>query len=66
MSEGRGVGGNREVSPLVFPGLRGDLSGAQAEAYRKEGGSWGKRGFHHGSERQLATAQEQAVAAPRG
>ncbi len=62
----KGPGGNREVSPRVLLGMRGDLSGAQVEAYGKEGGSWGKHGFHHGSERQLATAQEEAVAVPRG
>jgi len=62
----KGPGGNREVSPRVLLGMRGDLSGAQVEAYGKEGGSWGKHGFHHESERELATAQEEAVAAPRG
>ncbi len=41
MSRGRGFGGNREVPPLLLLGLRGDLSGAWAEAYtEKEGGSW--------------------------
>jgi hypothetical protein len=32
MSEGRGFGGNREVSPLFFLDARGDLSGACVEA----------------------------------
>jgi hypothetical protein len=32
MSEGRGLGGNREVSPLFLLSPRGDLSGAWAEA----------------------------------
>jgi hypothetical protein len=32
MSEGRGVGGNREVSPPFLLGARGDRSGARAEA----------------------------------
>src|SRR5256885_3686386 len=50
MSGGRGVRGNREVSPVVLLGPRGDLSGAGAEAIPKEGGSWGKHGFPHGSE----------------
>ena len=47
---GKGQGGNREVSPLSLLGARGDLSGASAEAYLKEGGSWGKHGFPHGRE----------------
>jgi hypothetical protein len=51
MSGGRGVGGNREVSPLFLLSLRGDLSGAWAEAFPKEGGTpWGKHGFPHASE----------------
>ena len=62
---GKGFGGNREVPPRVLLDLRGDLSGAWAEAYRKEGGSWGKHGFPPGSERQLATVQEEAVATAR-
>ena len=62
---GKGRGGNREVSPLSLFSPRGDLSGAGAEAIPKEGGSWGKHGFPHGSERQLATVQEEAVAAAR-
>jgi ribonuclease PH len=40
-----GAGRNREVSPRVLFGARGDLSGARAEATLKEGGSWGKHGF---------------------
>jgi hypothetical protein len=39
MSEGRGIGGNREVSPLFLLGPRGDLSGAGVEAIPKEGSS---------------------------
>ncbi len=62
---GKGLGANRAVPPRVLLGTRGDLSGARAEAYRKEGGSWGKHGSPHGSERQLATTQEEAVAAAR-
>jgi len=50
MSGGRGVRGNREVSPLFLLSARGDLSGASAEAIPKEGGSWGKHGFPHGSD----------------
>jgi hypothetical protein len=56
MNRGRGFGGNREVPPLVLLELRGDLSGAWLEAYRKEGGSWGKHGFTHGSEPQARDA----------
>jgi hypothetical protein len=48
---GWGLGGNREVSPLVLLSPRGDLSGAGAEAIPKEEGSWGKHGFSHGTER---------------
>jgi acetyl-CoA/propionyl-CoA/long-chain acyl-CoA carboxylase, biotin carboxylase, biotin carboxyl carrier protein len=51
---GRGFGGNREVSPLSLLGRRGDLSGAEPEALREEGGPWGKHGFHHGSEPQAS------------
>jgi hypothetical protein len=47
---GKGIGGNREVPPRVLLGMRGDLSGAGAEADSKEGGSWGKHGFPHESE----------------
>ncbi len=47
---GRGFGGNREVSPLFLLRRRGDLSGAAPEAFLKEGGTWGKHGFPHGSE----------------
>jgi hypothetical protein len=39
MGGGGGFGGNREVPPVALLGLRGDLSGAEAEAYGKEGGS---------------------------
>jgi hypothetical protein len=35
----KGLGGNREVSPLSLLGARGDLSGAGAEATSKEGSS---------------------------
>ncbi len=48
------VPGNREVSRLFLLAVRGDLSGACGEACRKEGGSWGKHGFPHGSEAQLS------------
>ena len=37
-----GVGGNREVSPNVL--------GRAEASLEKEGGSWGKPGFQHGSE----------------
>src|SRR5438876_1001307 len=47
---GRGLGGNREVSPLFLLKRRGDLSGAELEAFYKEEGTWGKHGFPHASE----------------
>jgi len=37
LTTGKGFGGNREVPPLP--------------AYLEEGGSWGKHGFPHGTER---------------
>jgi hypothetical protein len=49
---GEGEGGNRAVSPLVFSGTRGDLSGAGVGACFKEGGTWGKHGSPHASEPQ--------------
>ena len=49
---GEGEGGNRAVSPFVFSGTRGDLSGAGVGASLKEGGTWGKHGFPHASEPQ--------------
>ena len=61
----KGPGGNREVPPFSISGPGGDPSGARPGAKPKEGGSWGKHGFPHGSERQLATVQEDAVAAAR-
>jgi NAD-dependent deacetylase len=54
MSEGRGTGGNREGSPVILLDPRGDRSGARIEATLKEGGSWGKHGFPHGSEPQAS------------
>jgi len=48
--------GNREVSALFLLSPRGDLSGAGAEAIPKEGGSWGKHGFPHGSEPKASDA----------
>src|SRR5713101_7441819 len=51
MSGGRGVRGNREVSPLfLLSACGGGRHAAHAEATSKEGGSWGKHGFPHGSE----------------
>jgi hypothetical protein len=47
-----GEGGNQEVSPRVFFGTRGDLSGARAEATPKEGGSGGGQGSPHATEPQ--------------
>jgi hypothetical protein len=46
---GKGHGGNREVSPPLILGARGDLSGAGGETL-KEGGPWGTPGFPHGRE----------------
>ena len=56
MNGGRGFGGNREVSPPVLLGARGDLRVAWAEARLDEGGSWGKHGFLHGSEPRASDA----------
>src|SRR5712691_116226 len=56
MSGGRGVGGNREVSPLSLLGPRDDLRAAWAGAHPEEGGSWGKHGFPNGSEPQASDA----------
>jgi hypothetical protein len=39
MSRGKGIGGNREVSPNFLFDARGDLSGAGVEAILKEGSS---------------------------
>src|SRR5438105_2640498 len=56
MSGGRGEGGNREVSPLLFLGARGEERGARAEGCPKEGGSRGKHGSPRGSEPQASDA----------
>jgi len=53
---GKGQGGNREVSPILLLGARGDLSGAWTEANPKEGGSRGKHGFLRGREPQATDA----------
>jgi hypothetical protein len=51
MSGGRGVRGNREVSPsFLLRGCGGGRSATTPEATSKEGGAWGKHGFPHGSE----------------
>ncbi len=50
--------GNREVSRRFLLTTRGDLSGACGEASLKEGGSWGKHGFPHGSEAQLSNERD--------
>jgi hypothetical protein len=57
---GKGLGGNREVSPLFLLSTRGDLSGACAEAFPKEEGSWGKHRFPHGTERPAKPDAEDA------
>jgi hypothetical protein len=46
-----GAGGNWEVPPHGILGVRGDLSGAWAEADTEEGGTRGKHGFARGSAR---------------
>jgi hypothetical protein len=46
-----GAGGNRDVPPQGILGVRGDLSGAWAEAYSEERGTRGKHGFTRGSAR---------------
>ena len=46
---GKGLGGNREVSPFFLLDPRGDLSGARVEASSKEGGTQGNHGFPRGS-----------------
>jgi hypothetical protein len=46
----KGLGENRGVFRVSLLSARGDLSGAGAEAIPKEGGSWGKHGFPHGSD----------------
>ena len=60
LTRGRGVGGNREVSPIFLLDPRGDRSGARVEAILKEGGSWGKHGFPHGTERPAKPEAEDA------
>jgi hypothetical protein len=50
MSWGRGAGGNRAVSPPALLSIRGDLSGADDEAFPEEGVTGGKHGFPHGRE----------------
>src|SRR5438093_2279301 len=65
MSRGRGVRGNREVSPFFL--LRGDGGGRKAttpEATPKEGGSWGKHGFPHGSEPKARDAHASSPTSP--
>ena len=57
-----GEGGIREVSPRVFSGTRGDLSGAGVGACLKEGGTWGKHGFPHASEPQVREVVYMVVA----
>jgi len=50
MIMGKGLGGNRKVSPYGILGGRADLSEATAEAiHREEGGAWGRHGFPQGS-----------------
>src|SRR6266540_216646 len=56
MSEGRGEGGNRDVSPHSLRCTRGDRNGARTPAIPKEGGSWGKHRFPHGSEPEVSDA----------
>src|SRR5438093_11679996 len=63
MSGGRRVRGNRAVSPSFL--LRGGGGGRIAtspEATSKEGGSWGKHGFPHGSEPKARDAHARSIA----
>ena len=46
MTEARGEGGNRKVSPPFLLSTRGDRSGARAEAWPKEGVSPKARDGH--------------------
>src|SRR5437879_762039 len=65
MSGGRGVRGNREVSPLFLLSVRGGgRHAASAEATSKEGGSWGKHGFPHGSEPKASDAHARTAVSP--
>jgi len=57
MSRGRGVRGNREVSPLfLLSACGGGRHSAGTEAISKEGGSRGKHGFHRGNEPKASDA----------
>jgi hypothetical protein len=56
MGCGRGIGGNREVSPSYLLDVRGDLSGAGVEAFLKEAGTSGKHGLPDGSEPKASDA----------
>jgi hypothetical protein len=55
-----GRGATRVVPPLFLLSTRGDLSGACAEAFPKEEGSWGKHRFPHGTERPAKPDAEDA------
>jgi hypothetical protein len=58
----RGRGGNREVPPNEIRAGRDDLSGAYSAAcIPKEGGSWGKHGFPHATERPPEAVAEEAA-----
>jgi hypothetical protein len=45
-----GAGGTGRFPRNGILGRRGHLRGAGAEANLKEGGTWGKHGFHHATE----------------
>src|SRR3989454_3673991 len=63
MSGGRGVRGNREVSPLfLLRGIGGGRFGSTPEATSKEEGSWGKHGFPHGSEPKARDGHARSIA----
>src|SRR3989442_5428549 len=63
MSGGRGVRGNQEVSPLfVLRGGGGGRIATAPEATSKEGGSWGKHGFPHGSEPKARWGHARSIA----
>jgi hypothetical protein len=62
MSGGRGVRGNREVSPLFFLSVRGGgLFAAGAVGIVLEECAWGKHGFPHVSEPKASDAHEYRI-----
>jgi hypothetical protein len=60
----KGPGGNREVPPLPILRACSDKRAARAKACLGEGGSWGKQGFPHGTERPKAAEDDAWAAGP--